>query len=68
MRRYSVGVAGLAVNQLFRLGWFDSITAHGGDSSKSYTGSKRTGIRDNCVIGKVKFAGVIAGIESPTSW
>lgn len=28
MRRYSVGVAGLAVNQLLRLGWFDSITAH----------------------------------------
>lgn len=28
MRRYSVGVAGLTVNQLLRLGWFDSITAH----------------------------------------
>lgn len=26
--RYSVGVAGLTVNQLLRLGGFDSLTAH----------------------------------------
>ena len=28
MRHYTVGAAGLAVNQLGNLGWFDSIMAH----------------------------------------
>ena len=30
MESYTVGVAGLAVTQLRKLGWFDSITLHNG--------------------------------------